>query len=203
MSIVIICVTEYAFFILTKLKNTMRLIPQHKWIDDTFSLYVEGQKTTFTIQDCYNFHGYDALGGVALGFRLLQKAAKILSPDELLEREHLSLFTSFPGLGARDVFELTTRMVSDHRFELDTNFTHPIAQEGVAGAFYFCFQYKGKTVELAPVDGSPSKEFIRVGKQTKVGTPSVKLMEEWTNLKSSLANTLLQHTADDVIRRLS
>lgn len=173
-----------------------------QWVDPEITVLEEGRPVTFHIQDCFNFHGYDAVGGVVLGFRLLQAVQAKLNNGQPMPRSGVSLFTAFPGLGARDVFELVTRMCSRGRFELDTSFRHPDAVEGVQGSFYFRFSLDGKTVELAPIAGAPSAEFIATGKASKAPDASPELLERWTHLKHDLANTLLQHTHAQVIREL-
>jgi len=179
-----------------------QLLPSSQWIEPEICVIDGDQLTTFHIQDCFNFHGYDAVGGVVLGFRLLQTVQRFLNQGQPLNRRSVSLYTAFPGLGARDVFELVTRMCSENRFVLDTSVEHPVALKGVAGAFYFKFGYQDKFVELSPIEGAPSADFIATGKASKDPGASVELIEHWTDLKHQLANTLLQHTADQVIRKL-
>lgn len=182
--------------------DNISLIPATEWAEPRLTVADGRDLMTFHMQDAYNFHGYDAAGGVALGFRLLQKAAALLSPGEPMQRRELSLFTSFPGLGARDCFELVTRLVSDQRFALDTSFADTTAQEGVAGRFHFAFTYRGRTVTLAPVEGYPRPDFIALGKASKLPGFSAEQQQAWRNAKFSLANTLLSAGPDDVIRVL-
>jgi len=178
------------------------LIPTEQWVDPTITVIDEGREVTFHIQDCFNFHGHDAVGGVVLGFRLLQAVQQILNDGRPFQRRELSLFTAFPGLGARDVFELVTRMCSENRFKLDINYDHPVAAKGVAGAFYYRFSYQGKEVELSPVEGAPGEEFIATGKASKDPNASPELLARWTALKYGLANTLLKLKAGQAIRQL-
>ncbi len=178
------------------------LISSNQWLNPEISVTDGNRLTTFHIQDCLNFHGYDAVGGVVLGFRLLQAVQQHLNQGQPLDRRALSLYTAFPGLGARDVFELITRMCSENRFELDLGISHPVALKGVAGAFYFKFSYQGGSVELSPIEGAPSADFIAIGKASKDPNATAELLERWVGLKYDLANTLLQHTADQVIRKL-
>ncbi|MFW8567005.1 hypothetical protein [Orrella sp. 11846] len=178
------------------------LIDQNLWVEPTITVLDGDVQTTFHIQDCFNFHGYDAVGGVVLGFRLMQAVQKHLNQDQPLKRHDVSLFTAFPGLGARDVFELITRMCSENRFELDIEFEHPKATKGVAGSFYYRFRYGGKTIELAPIEGAPSDDFINTGKASKDPNASAELLAHWVDVKHELANALLQSRADEVIRVL-
>lgn len=179
-----------------------QLIPVEQWIEPEITVIDSGYASKFHIKDCFNFHGYDAVGGVVLGFRLLQAVQNRLNGGRALDRRAVSLFTAFPGQGARDVFELLTRMCSEQRFELDTAFNHPLATKGVTGAFYFRFSYAGKSIELSPVEGCPDQNFITTGKASKDPNASVQLLAQWTQLKYDLANQLLKQTSDQLIRTL-
>ena len=127
-----------------------QLLSSKLWVDSEFSVFDGSKQIFFHLQDCFNFHGYDAVGGVVLGFRLLQAAKRYLNNNQPFQRRQLSLYTAFPGLGARDVFELITRMCSEQRFKLYENHRHSDAEKGVAGSFYFEFAYQGRSIQLAP-----------------------------------------------------
>ena len=180
-----------------------RLLESPAWVLPTIDVSDGGFPMRFSIQDAFNYHGYDAPGGVALGFRLLQRAFSLLVPGEVYpDRRGLSLFTAFPGLGLRDTMELVTRLVTEDRFRLDTAFDDPRAQEGVAGRFYYRFTYEKRSVELAPLEGYPGEEFVRLGKASKVPGFDGEEAEAWRNAKYQLANTLLGAPAEAVIRIL-
>ena len=178
------------------------LIAGSHWHTPRLTVVDAGSALTFHIQDAFNYHGYDAVGGVVLGFRLLQRAIVILSPDAPPERREFTLFTAFPGLGARDSFELVTRMVTGNRFTLDTGFAETSAQAGVEGRLHFEFGYRGQHVALAPIEGAPSAEFIALGKASKRPGVSPQQKADWQRAKYALANTLLAADAGEVIRIL-
>ena len=186
------------------MQNACSLIDQTQWIEPTLAIADNNHTLHFHIQDAFNYHGYDAVGGVVLGFRLLQKAISILAPTDgaLLERRQLSLFTAFPGLGARDCFELVTRMVTENNMTVDTLFSDTVAQKGVYGRFFFEFRYHGKRVQLAPIEGYPPENFIQLGKASKLPNFTAEQQLAWRNAKYQLANTLLGANADTVIRIL-
>lgn len=187
--------------ILTKTNNS--LLPVLDWRAPLIRVADAGTPVTFHLQDVFNYHGYDAVGGVVLGFRLLQQAFAMLSPDTLPERREFALFTAFPGLGARDCFELITRMVTEGRFRLDTGFSDTSAQVGVEGRFHFDFSYRGRHALLTPIAGAPSAEFIELGKASKDPVASPQQKKDWQQAKLSLANTLLAAEPGDVIRPVS
>jgi hypothetical protein len=180
------------------------LIDQADWVDPTLTVADGGDLIRFHIRDAYHYHGYDAVGGVALGFRLLQKALRLWSPAPgvPVRRREITLLTAFPGLGARDCFELVTRMATENRITTDVLFAHPSARPGVCGSFFFRFGYRGHSFDLAPVVSQPSDEFIRLGRASKLPQAKPEILEEWRRAKFELANTLLSLRADDAIRVL-
>lgn len=184
--------------------NTCVLINKMSWVEPTLEVADGDDILQFHIQDALNYHGYDAVGGVVLGFRLLQKAIAMLTPvgDTCIQRREVSLFTAFPGLGARDCFELVTRMVTQKHITVDTSFSDTVAQEGVEGRFYFEFHYRGAKAKLAPIEGYPGDEFIALGKASKLTGFTAEQQLGWRNAKFGLANTLLGASADAVIRVL-
>lgn len=180
-----------------------RLIPSCHWIAPGLTVADDGLPTVFTLQDAFNYHGYDSVGGVVLGFRLLQRAISLLVREgELLERRELALFTAFPGLGMRDVMELVNRIVTENRFTLDTGFTHSAAPQGIAGSFYFRFDYRGNSVALAPVAGQPPAEFFALGRASKGADATPDTLRQWTDAKFRLANILLAMNALDAVQVL-
>ncbi len=181
--------------------NCPQLVPSLSWIQPSLTVAEAEKPIVFNIQEAFNFHGYDAVGGVVLAFRLLQRAIALLScENELIERRMLTLFTAFPGSGAKDCFELVTRMVSDHRFMLDIDYEHEDVQHGIVGSFYFRFSYQGKTVALAPVEGQPSERFLTIGKASKQPDASPEIKRTWRTEKYQLANALLISSPKEVIR---
>lgn len=187
------------------MSDACSLIDSSQWVEPTLVVADEGQRIEFHIQDAFNYHGYDAVGGVVLGFRLLQKAIAMFTGGDdktLLLRRQITLFTAFPGLGARDCFELVTRMVTEKHMTVDTAFSDTTAQAGVAGRFYFAFSYQGQRVQLAPVEGYPVPEFIALGKASKLPGFNAQQRQAWRRAKYQLANTLLGARADTVIRVL-
>lgn len=184
-------------------QNTPRLEDPASWVDPFIRVSDAGAPLCFSIRDAFNYHGYDAPGGVVLGFRLLQRAFSLLAPGNACpERRSLSLLTAFPGLGLRDTVELVTRMVTETRFQLDESIDDPRAQEGVAGRFYYCFTFAGRSVELAPLEGYPGGEFVRLGRASKLPGFGPEDAAAWKAAKYSLANTLLGLSAETVVRIL-
>ena len=189
--------------------ETIQLIAPSQWVEPTLKINDQNDALTFHIQDALNYHGHDAVGGVVLGFRLLQKAIFVWQQffeTSTIERRAVSLFTAFPGLGARDCFELVTRMATGQRIYVDTSLIPPMSLAGVEGSFYFKFDYKHEkkshSIALAPINGYPSEAFLALGKASKKAdfTPEQELA--WKNAKLTLANTLLSTHFNDVVQEL-
>ncbi|WP_392560574.1 hypothetical protein [Orbus mooreae] len=179
------------------------LIPSAQWIEPYLDIADGKDLFRFHIQDAFNYHGYDAVGGVVLGFRLLQRLSYQFNTDRKpLQRREIGLFTAFPGLGARDCFELITRMVTDQRITVDTEFSDTTAQPGIYGRFYFQFSYQGQKLALAPIEGYPGAHFLKIGLASKQQNVTAHTMQQWQKAKCDLANTLLSNRTEDVIRIL-
>ena len=78
-----------------------------------------GESIRFSFQDALKYSGPGSPGGVALAFRVMERAWGLLATDEALERREVSVRTAFAGPGARDAFELVTRAVTDGRYTVD------------------------------------------------------------------------------------
>lgn len=165
------------------------------WVDPSLLVLDQGRPVCFRIQDVFNYHGLDAVGGAVLGFRLLQRAFAELSPEGPAERRSISLFTSFPGFGVRDACELISRMVAEGRYRADPGFIDERAPDGVNGRCYFRFSLGDRSVELAPPPAVPDAEFIYWGRAAKQSFPEAAeysvIMRNWKRAKFHLASLLL------------
>ena len=77
------------------------------------------RRLTFSYRQALDFHKGNAYWGCALAFRMLQRAAGLLSRDGLWDRNRLQVTSGHPGPGVRDTLELVTGCVSGGRFRLD------------------------------------------------------------------------------------
>ena len=75
------------------------------------SLLVEdgGRTIPFTFDDMMRYHGPHSPAGVAMAFKVMQRAFAELSPDAPTPRRDVIVHTAFRGPGARDGFEAVTR----------------------------------------------------------------------------------------------
>lgn len=152
----------------------------------------------FAFEDLVKYHGRQNIGGVALGFKVLQFALSRVSPHEVPQREGIEIFSAFPGSGAIDAFEMVTRAVTHDRFRLDTAFEAPGALEAVTGHFYFRLAYRGRTVAVTPRAGLIPDRFLELGRLNKAGGATEEDLTEFQGMKEALADALLAMDADDV-----
>ncbi len=127
----------------------------------TIQVVERGRTLTFTPDDLLLFHGPASPGGVAIGFQVLARALPLLaaSLQAPCERRTLRIRTPFPGPGARDAFEMTTRAVSDGRFTLDPDLARPDLGR-TRERFVFAVTHRAAEVTLTLNDGFVTEEFV-------------------------------------------
>ncbi|WP_333824554.1 hypothetical protein [Pinisolibacter sp.] len=163
-----------------------------------------GTELAITYDDCIRYHGRTSIGGVALGFRLLQLALADLSPGRVPERAEISLRTAFPGPGLRDAIEMVTRAVSRRAYVVDEALAPldaPDAPEAVAGRLWFEITIAGARQTYAVVDGAMSEEFVRIGRASKHPGFDAASAARWLELREGLAATIMAGAPEAVLRR--
>lgn len=168
---------------------------------DQIAVFDHGTLLCIPFEACVAYHGRTSIGGVALGFRLLQHAFARLSPDAPPDRARLSFFTAFPGPGLRDAVEMVTRAVSRNAYVVDPAAAVQ-APEGVRGRMYFEVALDDTRLRLALVEGALSAEFIALGRICTAGTPSNDQRARWGALKEELASTIMASAAADLFVEL-
>jgi hypothetical protein len=78
----------------------------------------KGKPLHLEYQGLLAYHGGGAVLGATIGFRVLQGVAKILSANELWDREKLQVVSEHPGPGVRDAMEYVTRCVIRNRYKV-------------------------------------------------------------------------------------
>ena len=73
----------------------------------------------FTFDDMMRYHGPHSPAGVAMAFKVMQRAFDQLSPGVPPARRSVAVRTAFRGPGARDGFEVVTRGVTEGRYTVD------------------------------------------------------------------------------------
>lgn len=168
---------------------------------DTIAVSDAGVILKIPFDACVAYHGRDSIGGLALGFRLMQYAFERLSPGTPPgtppERRSISFFTAFPGPGLRDAVEMVSRAVTRGAYEVNPEADVP-APEGVTGRMYFEVVIGGQRLCLALAEGALGSEFVETGRSIKRGNPGPELARRWTALKEALAVDVLAARPGDL-----
>lgn len=95
--------------------------------------------------DVVKYHGRSSIGGVALGFKAMERAWPLLDGGRPPERYDIEIETAFRGPGARDAFEMVTRAVTGDRYRADDDLPGSgVAPEAPEGRFFFRFGTGGR-----------------------------------------------------------
>lgn len=159
--------------------------------DDYIRILDHGTELKIGYDDCVKYHGRTSIGGVALGFRLLQHAFSGLCGTAIPDRAHVSVATAFPGPGFRDAVEMVTRAVTRKAYRVDPAAAVPEAPEAVAGRLYFEVGYDGRFLAFTLPPGAMSDEFITLGRRTHAKIQTAADTARWTVLKEALAQTIM------------
>lgn len=161
---------------------------------DALTVQERGQSLTFTFDDMMRFHGGHSPAGVAMAFKVMQRAFVVLSPDAAPERRSISVHTAFRGPGARDGFEAVTRAVSDGRYIVDRSLVRPDLGR-LREDFVFAVRIRDRTATLLLRDGFVTDEFIDLARAQNRTAEQDRRLDE---LKSQLAQRIMAASADDI-----
>lgn len=132
---------------------------------DVIEVTENGRLFEYAFADLVKYHGNAFPGGLALAFRVMQCGFPLLSSARPPERLEIALETAFPGAGARDGFELVTRMVYSGRYSVNPAVAGPDVPESPSGRYFFRLKYRGRGVDLALRPGLVGEEFLRLTRQ--------------------------------------
>jgi hypothetical protein len=162
----------------------------------TTTLHVReaGQDLHYSYADLLGYHGFGFPGGVAHGFKVLERALPLLADGEPPERREIKIRTAFRGPGARDAFEMVTRSLTESRYVVDAALERPERGETLA-RYVFVLSYRGTTVRLQIRDGLVRDEFIALSRKAdRTADEELRL----TQLKQEMAERLLALPAAEV-----
>jgi hypothetical protein len=162
----------------------------------TEALTVEehGRTITFTFDDMMRYHGVHSPAGVAMAFKVMQRAFAALSPDGPPPRREVVVRTAFRGPGARDGFEAVTRAVTDGRYTVDRSLVRSDLGR-LREDFVFVVEVGGRTAMLLLRDGFVSEEFVDLARaEDRTGEQEQRLDE----LKAQLAQRVMAAPAAEV-----
>lgn len=162
----------------------------------TEALTVEerGRATTFTFDDMMRYHGFHSPAGVAMAFKVMQRAFAALSPDGPPPRREVLVRTAFRGPGARDGFEVVTRAVSDNRYVVDRSLVRSDLGR-LREDFVFEVTIGNRTATLLLRDGFVTDEFVDLA---RAGNRSDEQEARLDELKAQLAQRVMAAPASDV-----
>src|SRR5258705_14009092 len=122
-----------------------------------------GRTITFTFDDMMRYHGVHSPAGVAMAFKVMQRAFAVLSPEAQADRRSVSVCTAFRGPGARDGFEAVTRAVTDGRYVVDRTLVR-VDPRPRREDFVFMVEVGGRTPALLLGDGFVPGGFLDLGR---------------------------------------
>lgn len=158
-----------------------------------------GTTLAITYEDCIKYHGRTNIGGVALGFRLMQRAFADLSPAGPPDRETVSVRTAFPGLGVRDAVEMIARTTSRGAYHIDTAMAPHSAPEAAEGRFWFEVTVDGRTRAYVTASGAVGAEFVAIGRTSKQRPLTPAEQARWSELKEELASRIMAAPVNAVV----
>lgn len=161
----------------------------------TLHIRDHGHPIAISFADILKYHGNGFVGGVAHGYKVLERTFEILSPGEAPERRELTIETAFPGPGARDAFELVTRAVTGGRYRVDASLAGDDVIQSPKGRYFFRVGYRGHSVDLTLRPGLVKDEFIELARRG-ASTPAEQERLAW--LKQDMADRLMARKADEV-----
>lgn len=161
---------------------------------ETIEVQERGRTIAYSFDDMLKYHGPGSPGGVAVAFKVLQRALGLLSPGAPPQRREIAVRTSFGGPGARDGFEAVTRAVSNDRFTVDPALARPERGRTIE-RFVFEIGYRDGTVTLALRDGFVTDEFVDLARKEGRSEEEESHLDV---LKAQLAERVMGGTAADM-----
>ena len=132
---------------------------------ETVTVTEGGEPIQFTFDELLKYHGFGFPGGVAHAFKVMQRGFPLLDDGTAPERADLSMETAFPGPGARDAFEMATRVVTGGRYHVDVALAGDDILESPKGKYLFRLKYRGRTVDLTLRPGLVVDEFVSLARK--------------------------------------
>ncbi|HEX2272668.1 MAG TPA: hypothetical protein VHG90_02210 [Acidimicrobiales bacterium] len=161
---------------------------------DSIEVQEQGTPLRFTVDEMLRYSGPHSPGGVALGFKLMERAFALLEPQGRVERREVLVRTAFGGPGVRDAFELVTRALTDGRYVVDPALGRPERGDALR-TFAFTVGYRDRTVSLLLREGFVTEEFGRLAQSPEL---TAEEKERFTAMKQALADQLMAADPDDV-----
>jgi hypothetical protein len=162
-----------------------------------------GTELSVSFDACVAFHGRTSIGGLALGFRVMQLALADLAPGRVPERDEIRFRTAFPGPGLRDAVEMVSRAVTRGVYTVDESLAGTDAPEAPRGRLWFEVTIGDAVGIYAARDGALPADFVPVGRGSIAGTLDAAGVARWLELREGLAAAVMAVPAEAVLRRLA
>ena len=153
-----------------------------------------GQLLEFSYTDMLCYAGPYSPAGVAVAFKVMQRAFAALSPNQPPPRRSVVIRTAFEGPGARDGFEAVTRAVTDGRYTVDLALTRRDRGK-LLRSFVFQVSLAGRSATLLLRPGFVTAEFIDLAGRAERTQADESRLDQ---VKAELAQRLLATPAEDV-----
>ena len=160
----------------------------------TLDVLDRGRLLSFSFDDLMKYHGPGSPGGVAQGFKVLERGLPLLDPDGPCERREIHIRTAFGGPGARDAFELVTRAVTGERFVVDQSLARPERGRAME-RFVFELSYRDAATTLIVREGIVPDEFIALA---RTDPRSAEQEARFAQLKEEMVSLVLPMPAEEV-----
>ncbi|CAN5171201.1 hypothetical protein BH20ACT16_BH20ACT16_06400 [soil metagenome] len=161
---------------------------------ETIEVLERGRTIAYSFDDMLKYHGPGSPGGVAVAFKVLQRALPLLSPEGPPVRRNIAVRTAFGGPGARDGFEMVTRAVSGERFTHDPDLARPERGREIE-RFVFQVSLGDRAVTLLLCEGFVMAEFIDLARKDGLSDDEKARLEV---LKAELAERVIGADANDL-----
>ena len=161
---------------------------------DVIEVLEDGRVVGFSFGEMLKYSGPGSPGGVALGFKVMERAFALLGNAAPIVRREVVIRTAFRGPGGRDACELVTRGLTDGRYAVDPALERPERGHTLA-TFAFQVGHRGASVSLLLREGIVSDEFVRLAQSPGL-TPEE--AERFPVMKQALADQLMATAASEV-----
>jgi len=152
---------------------------------------------TITYEEICKYHGKDFLGGVALAFKVLELAFRMLMDGQVPERSRLRLVLGFSPPGVVDGLEYATRAFSQHRVIIDPHIG--IGPKSVTGTYYFEVHHGSKRIAMWLKEGLLPEDFFDLARKGLAGIATADELKRWHDHKVELGRVIIGKDPTEVL----
>ena len=146
---------------------------------ESIEVLEEGKLLSFRFDEMLNYHGPGFPGGVAHGFKVMQRAFPLLDDGNLLERREISFVTAGRYVVDKELPEAANEL------------------ESPGGRYYFRLSYRGRSVAVTLRPGYVREEFIQLARKKGRTEAEERVL---AGMKRDMAARLMAAKAEDIYR---